>query len=141
MIAARRGVAGDKHQIGAFGFTPPQGLVVAGKGQRLAGTRRWAKRDAWSFRVKDRVGGVGGVKVPAEQPLQCSVALWGGQRGGGAFGRVDTQQVVEPVPPAARLLQEAGVRQALQQVPGLCRAGGSQRRRRRHAHRGPGMQG
>ena len=135
-----RGLADGGDEVGALGLAPGEGRVAGGEGQGLGpGFGRFRCRAATAGRER-LARRVGGVQVPGEYAPARRVPVLAGVLGGGALGRVQADQVVEPVTVLAGLLEQVPAGEGLQQPSRAGEIGTDERRRGRCAELRAGMQ-
>lgn len=108
---------GDK--VGTLTLTPVKGLVVVAERERVAGGGQRVEGNPPAVRGEDRVGGVGGVQIPSEEPLDGAVPLGRCLLGQDTFACVDTQQIVQGVAAGQVLGEQMGAGQFGEQAAGL----------------------
>jgi hypothetical protein len=120
-------MGGHGDQVGTFGIQPCLRRPGISHRRELAGERRQTGPAAGLSGEQGVHCGGGGMQVPVEQAGQGRIAPLGSFLGGGLFARVTAQQVVHAVAVGARVVNQVGPGQAVQQL-GRLRCVGVQER-------------
>ena len=133
MPAAGCCLPGHRDHAGAFGLGPVQGLVQGGERQRPDPRIRLAHRHPGVIRGDDPGGGVHGMQIPGQDPVQGVAPDLHRLVCLAPFGCIDPDQVVKAVAVGGGRFEEMGIYQEFQRLrraglrPAQQRGGGGQR--------------